>query len=87
MSIDVSKIQDNPREDLFFEEVKDKKEYNVDQKFFRIYPLQNLYGLKISQDILEGIYNNKNLLIRNMKQKDRHGDGLLPKFDFLAQNQ
>ena len=84
MSIDVKKIKEEPREDLFFDKPEDKKEYYVNQKFFRPYPIQNLYGLKIPLDIMEGIYNNKALLIRNMKQKDRHGDGLIPKFDFLS---
>ena len=84
MSIDVTKIKDTPREDLFFKKPENKKEYYLNQKFFRPYPIQDLYGLKIAQDILEGIYNNKNLLIRNMKQKDKHGDGLIPKFEFLT---
>ena len=84
ISIDVKKIKEEPREDLFFKIPENKKEYYVNQKYYRNYPLQELYGLKIPQDILEGIYNNKNLLIRNMKQKDRHGDGLIPKFDFLS---
>ena len=84
MSIDVKKIKEEHRGDLFFNKPEDKKEYYVNQKFFRPYPIQSLYGLKIPQDIMEGIYNNKALLIRNMKQKDRHGDGLIPKFDFLS---
>ena len=84
MSIDVKKIKESKREDLLFKTPENKKEYHVNQKFFRPYPLQNLYGLKIPQNILEGIYNHKNLLLRNMKQKDRHGDGLIPKFDFLT---
>ena len=84
MSIDVAKIKESPREDLFFKNAENKKEYYVNQKFFRPYPIQDLYGLKIPQNILEGIYNNRNILIRNMKQKDRHGDGLIPKFDFLT---
>ena len=84
MSIEVKKIKEEPREDLSFKIPENKKEYYVNQKYYRPYPLQDLYGLKIPQDILEGIYNNKNLLIRNMKQKDRHGDGLIPKFDFLT---
>ena len=46
--------------------------------------LQNLYLLNIEENILQSIYNNKNILIRNMKQKDIHGDGLIPKFDFLS---
>ena len=42
---------------------KTKNEFLVDQRFYRNYPIQNLYELKISQDILESIYNNKSLLI------------------------
>ena len=45
--------------------------------------MQDLYGLKIPQDILEHIYKNKSLLIRAMKQVDKHGDGIIPKFDFI----
>ena len=45
---------------------------------------QSLYELNIDKNILEGIYNNKSILIRNMKLKDKHGDGLIPKFDFLS---
>ena len=84
MSIDVKKVKESKRTDLSFKTPEDKKEYHVNQKFFRDYPLENLYGLKIPLNILEGIYNHKYLLLRNMKQKDRHGDGLLPKFDFLT---
>ena len=62
---------------------KDKNEFLVDQRFYRNYPLQDLYGLKIPQDILEHIYKNKSLLIRAMKQVDKHGDGIIPKFDFI----
>ena len=84
MAIDIKKdIADSPRNDLFFKEAKNKDEYKVDQRYYRSYPLQDLYGLKISQDILEAIYNHKNLLIRNMKSIDRHGDGLIPKYDFI----
>ena len=50
---------------------------------FLIYPIQDLYGLKISQDILEGILKNKSLLLRDMRNIDRHGDGLIPKYDFI----
>ena len=46
--------------------------------------ISSLLKLNIEKNILDAIYNNKNLLIRNMKQKDRHGDGLIPKFDFLS---
>ena len=84
MGIDVKKdIKDLPREDLFFRKANKKKEYLVDQRVFREFPKQNLLGLKIPQDILEAIYNNKSLLIRGMKQIDRHGDGLIPKYDFI----
>ena len=62
---------------------REKNELLVDQRFYRNYPRQNLYGLKIPQDILEHIYKNKSLLIRAMKQIDKHGDGIVPKFDFI----
>ena len=84
MGIDIQKdIEDTPRKDLDFNKAKNKDEYKVDQRYYRSYPLQDLYGLKISQDILESIYNHKSLLIRNMKLIDRHGDGLIPKYDFI----
>ena len=84
MGIDVKKdIKDLPRDDLFFGKVKKKKEYMVDQRVFREFPKQNLLGLRIPQDILEAIYNNRTLLLRGMKQIDRHGDGLIPKYDFI----
>ena len=91
MGIDIKKdISEEPREDLSF--LKDKKnlsfkknknDFLVDQRFYRNFPIQNLYGLKIPQNILESIYNNKSLLLRTMGQIDRHGDGLIPKFDFI----
>ena len=62
---------------------REKNEYLVDQRYYRNYPRQNLYGLKIPQDILESIYKNKSLLIRAMKQIDNHGDGIIPKFEFI----
>jgi Ca2+-binding EF-hand superfamily protein len=84
IGIDVKKdVKDYPRDDLFFGKVNNKKEYQVDQRVFREFPRQDLLGLKISQDILEAIYNNKSLLLRGMKQIDRHGDGLIPKYDFI----
>ena len=84
LGIDVKKdIRDEPRDDLYLGEALNKKEYYVDQRDYRDYPLQNLHGLNIPQDILEGIYNNKYLLLRNMKRIDRHGDGLIPKYDFI----
>ena len=62
---------------------KKKNDFLVDQRYYRGYPVQDLYGLKIPQNILESIYNNKSLLLRAMKQIDRHGDGLIPKYDFI----
>ena len=84
MGIDVKKdIKDLPREDIHLGKVIKKNEYLVDQRYFRNFPVQNLMGLHIPQDILEAIYNNKSLLLRGMKQIDRHGDGLIPKYDFI----
>ena len=84
MGIDIKKdIDDSPREDLGLKNAQKKGEFSVDQRHYRSYPLQDLYGLRIPQDILESIYNNKNFLIRNMKLIDRHGDGLIPKYDFI----
>jgi len=91
MGIDVKKeITEEPRDDLFFLKnkknlsfSKNKNDFLVDQRYYRSFPIQNLYGLKIPINILESIYKNKNLLIRAMKQIDRHGDGLIPKFDFV----
>ena len=84
MGIDVkSDIKDIPREDMHFGKVIKKNEYMVDQRYFRNFPVQNLMGLHIPQDILEGIYNYRTLLLRAMKQIDRHGDGLIPKYDFI----
>ena len=84
MGIDVKKdIKDDPREDLYLNKAINKNEFYVDQRDYRKFPMQNLKGLNIPQNILEGIYNNKYLLIRNMKRIDRHGDGLIPKYDFI----
>ena len=84
LGIDVKQdVKDEPRDDLFLNKALNKKEFYVDQRDYRDYPIQNLYGLNIPQNILEGIYNNKYLLIRNMKRIDRHGDGLIPKYDFI----
>ena len=47
MNIDVKKIYDEPRDDLFIEEPKNKKEYYVDQRYYRKYPQQDLGNLKI----------------------------------------
>ena len=83
-------ISDEPREDLTFLKnkknlnfIKNKDDYLVDQRFYRNYPVQDLYGLKIPQNILESIYKSKSILLRAMKQIDRHGDGLIPKYDFI----
>ena len=62
---------------------EENKEYLINN-FNRNNTLHYLDLLKIEQNILESIYNNKNILIRNMKQKDIHGDGLIQKFDFLS---
>ena len=84
MGINVKKdIKDEPRDDLYLNKANNKKEFYVDQRDYRQYPLQNLLGLNIPQNILEGIYNNKYLLLCNMKRIDRHGDGLIPKYDFI----
>ena len=91
MGIDIKKdIHEEPRDELFFLKdkqnlnfMKNKNKFLVDQRYYRSYPIQNLYGLKIPQNILESIYKNKNILLRGMKQIDRHGDGLIPKFDFI----
>ena len=76
-------VPDIKRDDLLLTEPRKKNEYYLDQRFYKPYPMQDLYGLKISQDILEAIYKNKSLLLRAMKQVDRHGDGLIPKYDFI----
>ena len=84
LNIDVKKdIKDDPRDDLYLNKALNKKEFYVDQRDYRSYPIQYLKGLNISQNILEGIYNNKYLLLRNMKRIDLHGDGLIPKYDFI----
>ena len=63
MGIDVKKdIKDLPRDDIYLGKAIKKNEYLVDQRYFRNFPVQNLLGLKIPQDILESIYNNKYLL-------------------------
>ena len=84
MGIDIKNdIKDLPRDDIHLGKAIKKNEYLVDQRYFRNFPVQNLLGLNIPQDILESIYNNKYLLLRGMKQIDRHGDGLIPKYDFI----
>ena len=84
LGINVKKdIKDEPRDDLYLNKAIDKNEFYVDQRDYRKFPIQNLRGLNIPQNILEGIYNSKYLLTRNMKRIDRHGDGLIPKYDFI----
>ena len=39
--------------------------------------------MQISQDILEGILNNKSLLLIDIKSVDLHDDVLIPKYDFI----
>ena len=43
------------KENINLKKVIKKNEYLVDQRYFRNFPVQNLLGLNISQDILEGI--------------------------------
>ena len=91
MGIDINKdITDEPREDLSFLSnkkdlnfVKNNNDFLVDQRYYRNYPIQDLYGLKIPQNILESIYKSKSILLRGMRQIDLHGDGLIPKYDFI----
>ena len=78
-NIDLDNSINAPRNNYLFKEKEEKKDYQ-----FYNNSLNDLISLNIDKNILEGIYNNKNLLIRNMKQKDRHGDGLITKFDFLS---
>ena len=82
-NIDIKEIKDEDRIDLNLKKPKIKNEYLVDQRYYRSYPIQNLGNLKISQDILEGIIRNKDLILRNMKNIDRHGNGLIKKQDFI----
>ena len=81
--IDVKKFPEEERVDLSLQEPKTKKEYLVDQRYYRSFPIQSLGNLKISQDILEGILRSKDLILRNMKIIDRHGNGLIPKYYFI----
>ena len=83
MSIDAGKMNNKKKLDFLLKRPEDNKEYFINE-LYRNDTKQSLLKLKIEQNILEAIYNNKNLLIRNMKQKDRHGDGLIPKFEFLS---
>ena len=59
MSIDVKKIKEEPKENIFFKIPENRKDYYVNQKYYRNYPIQDLYGLKIPQDILEGFIDKK----------------------------
>ena len=83
MSTSVEKFKNARKYDTLLKNNEENKEYLI-YDCYRNNTYHRLNELKIDQNILEGIYNNKNLLIRNMKQKDRHGDGLIPKFDFLS---
>ena len=82
-NIDIKEIKDEKRIDTNLNKPKLKNEYLVDQRYYRTYPIQNLGNLKISQDILESIIKYKELILRNMKNIDRHGNGLISKQDFI----
>ena len=82
--INTEKIKNRKRFDFTHKKSENNKEYFINNNLYKNETIQNLLRLKIEQNILEAIYNHKNLLIRNMKQKDRHGDGLIPKFEFLS---
>ena len=84
LNIDIRDIQEEPRGDLLIEKPKENKEYLVDQRYYRDYPKQELRGLKVSQELLEAISKKKNLIIREMKKYDHHGDGIITKFDFIC---
>jgi hypothetical protein len=84
MDIDIRRdLNEEPREDFFVKNPIKKPEYFVDQRPYRSYPKQHLGYLNISQDILEAILNNKYYILRDMKLIDTHGDGLIPKYDFI----
>ena len=84
MDIDIRRdLNEEPREDFFVKNPIKKPEYFVDQRPYRLYPKQQLGYLNISQDILEAILNNKYYILRDMKLIDTHGDGLIPKYDFI----
>ena len=84
MDIDIRRdLNEEPREDFFVKNPIKKPEYFVDQRPYRMYPKQMLGYLNISQDILEAILNNKYYILRDMKLIDTHGDGLIPKYDFI----
>ena len=78
-STDFKNLKNLPSCNNLFKDKEEKKDYSNNNN-----TLSALLQLKLDNSILEGIYNNKNLLIRNMKQKDRHGDGLINKFEFLS---
>ena len=82
--INTEKIKNTKRFDFTHKKPENNKEYFISNNLYKSDTIMSLLKLKIEQNILEAIYNHKNLLIRNMKQKDRHGDGLIPKFEFLS---
>ena len=82
-SINIEKFNNNKGYDFLIKNPENNKEYSI-YSLNRSDTILRLVKLKIENNILEAIYNNKYLLIRNMKQKDRHGDGLIPKFEFLS---
>ena len=83
MKMNFEKLKETKIFNILSNKQEEKKEYLINN-FNRNNTLHNLFLINIEQKILESIYNNKNILIRNMKQKDIHGDGLIPKFDFLS---
>lgn len=84
LNVDVAEeITEGVSEVLAVEKPELKQENLVDQRYYRIYPKQNLGGLKIAQDVLEGIINKKFIIMREMKVYDHHGDGIILKYDFI----
>ena len=79
ISVNIENLKKLSNYNIVINDKEEKKDYLTNNN-----TLGDLIRLKIDNSILEGIYNNKNLLIRNMKQKDRHGDGLITKFDFIS---
>ena len=82
-SLNIEKLKNEKRFDFLKPELENNKEYFI-YSFYRNDTINGLLKLNIDLTILEAIYNSKNILIRNMKLKDRHGDGLIPKFEFLS---
>ena len=75
---------ENPAIDSIFNYLNLKEYANNNENVSPKKPVK-LYQIIQNQPsfLFEGIYNNKSLLLRGMKQIDRHGDGLIPKYDFI----